>query len=250
MSKPQPDEAAPQPPAVSLPLPVPLAPAQQHRERIGDFGEDELRARNDLVRALRRLSLAGGTSSVGADELLRATQLVDRLADDLGERRNARVSRFRFDAPALRARVGEPMHINQLNPAHPDLLVHFEGDFLAARASGDLTGLAARATVRVDALNEGPPDSVHGGVGAFLMDCMLGVLVQATGIAAVTGTLDLRYLARTPLEEEVLLRSRIVSTAGRKIRVVASMEHDGRTTLEASSLMVVVEPPPGSVLPD
>src|SRR3546814_12418635 len=53
------------------------------------------------------------------------------------------------------------------------------------------------------ALHEGPPDSLHGGWSAHLMDCMLGGLVQATGARAVTATLELSYRHRVPLAREV-----------------------------------------------
>ena len=110
----------------------------------------------------------------------------------------------------------------------------FEEDWSAIRFDGD----AASATTVPNALYEGPPESVHGGYLAHLMDCMLGTLVQATGRRSVTGTLDLRYLARTPLDVPLELGARILETTGRKTTAEAWVEVDGARTVEARGLFI------------
>jgi acyl-coenzyme A thioesterase PaaI-like protein len=46
---------------------------------------------------------------------------------------------------------------------------------------------------------EGPPDLVHGGVSAMILDQMLGEAAGAGGKPGMTGTLTLRYRQGTPL---------------------------------------------------
>ncbi|MFD0452023.1 hotdog domain-containing protein [Rhodococcus aetherivorans] len=57
---------------------------------------------------------------------------------------------------------------------------------------------------------------MHGGFSAHLLDCMLGILMQARGSRSLTASLDLRYLRRTSLDEPLDLYSRIVEIEGRK----------------------------------
>ena len=72
------------------------------------------------------------------------------------------------------------------------------------------------------------------------MDCMLGVLVQVTGIPSVTGTLGLRYLQRTPLDQPLTLRARIVRCDGRKILTEGTVEHGEVRTADATGLFIAV----------
>ncbi|NLU84092.1 PaaI family thioesterase [Rhodococcus sp. HNM0569] len=148
----------------------------------------------------------------------------------LGARTRPRATRVPFDRPG-RARIdGEPWTMSAFNPTAPAFDVVFgEHD--------------ARARLVANALYEGPPDNVHGGVGAHLMDCMLGVLLQAQGRRSVTATLDLRYLRRTPLDEPLDLYSRIVETRGRKTVAEGWIEHAGTRTVEARGLFVEVPAP-------
>jgi acyl-coenzyme A thioesterase PaaI-like protein len=85
---------------------------------------------------------------------------------------------------------------------------------------------------------------VHGGYLAHLMDCMLGTLIQATGRRSVTGTLDLRYHARTPLDVPLELGARILATSGRKTTAEAWVEVDGARTVEARGLFIELREAP------
>ena len=215
------------------------------RTSVDDLDPDGLAGRQSLVDAVRELALAAGTTALGAPDLAAATRAVAEVTRLLAKESTERVVRAGFLAPRACALAGRAVRLHQLNPALPALEVAFEHDdgpqaLAAALDGGDPSGLTARATLLVDALHEGPPDSVHGGTISFLMDCMLGVLVQATGVPSVTGTLDLRYLRRTPLEEPLQLRARILRRDGRKILTAGSVEHAGVRTAEASGLFVAV----------
>ncbi|GAB2856444.1 PaaI family thioesterase [Nocardioides pacificus] len=213
-----------------------------------------------LVSAVRDLNLAAGTTLIDAPDLDEVTAAVTELSRVLSKERTPRVVRSTFTEPSRRARAGLPLDLNAVNPTLLGVRVEFGHDadteadpetgtmaggaagLVQALDGGDPVGMTARAELTVDALHEGPPDSVHGGVTAFLMDCLLGILVQATGIPSVTGTLDLRYLRRTPLEEPVVLVARLVRHEGRKLWAEGWIEHEGQRTVEAHGLFISVAP--------
>ena len=215
------------------------------RPTLHDLDPARLKAQEALVATVRELNLAAGTAELDASELDEVTEELARLTRRLGAGRAQRVLRGGFLGPRDQVRSGQPITLHQLNPAFHDVDVvvgHTDGPEAldAALTTGDPSGLTATAELTVNALHEGPPDSVHGGVLSFLMDCMLGVLVQATGIPSVTGTLDLRYLHRSPLDQPLTLRASIVRRDGRKILAEGSVEHAGTRTVEASGLFVAV----------
>jgi acyl-coenzyme A thioesterase PaaI-like protein len=214
------------------------------RVRTSDLDATELGTHVSLVHAVRDLNLAAATARLSPTEMAGAVASVEALTAGLrGPESTSRLIRCAFEKPAQWARAGEPMPVNLLNPSQPEVMIHFDGDFAAAERTGDPTGLAASARIDSNALHEGPTDGLHGGIGAFLMDCMLGFLVQASGVPAVTGNLSVRYTARTPLETEIDLRSWIVSRSGRKIRAEGVIEHDGQVCVEASGLFVAIDLP-------
>ena len=57
----------------------------------------------------------------------------------------------------------------------------------------------AWSTFTLNALYEGPPGNVHGGVLALVLDQVLGEAAAAGGTPGMTGTLTLRYRRATPL---------------------------------------------------
>lgn len=214
------------------------------RVRTSDLDTTELDAQADLVRAVRDLNLAAATARLTPEETAEAVRAVEKLSATLRTPSStSRLIRCSFDEPSQWARAGRPMPVNLLNPSQPEVLIHFHGDFAEADRTGDPTGLAASARIDSNALHEGPTDGLHGGISAFLMDCMLGFLVQAYGVPAVTGRLDVRYVARTPLETEVDMRSWVVSRSGRKIKVEGVIEHEGQVCVEATGLFVVIDLP-------
>jgi len=57
----------------------------------------------------------------------------------------------------------------------------------------------ATAEFELNALHEGPPGQVHGGVVALVLDQVFGEAAAAGGAPGMTGTLSLRYALNTPL---------------------------------------------------
>jgi len=182
----------------------------------------------DLVDATHRLNLAVATTDLDEATLRRARGVLDDLATELGECRRDRVVRVGFEAPGIAREAGLPYRICAMNPWGVPLEVEFGTD-------------EAHATLVANALHEGPMDSVHGGVGAWLMDTMLGLIMQAQDQPAVTARLEIDYRARTPLDEPLTLRARVARREGRKTWIEGWIEHDGRHTLEATGLFVEVD---------
>ncbi|SEK73288.1 Thioesterase superfamily protein [Blastococcus sp. DSM 46786] len=207
-------------------------PAPVAAERVADIAPERQQASIGLVAAARELMLAAALTDLEAGDLLAAQELVGRATALLGGRTRPRVLRPSFAGPAEARDAGEPYPMSVHNPMGLPLVIRF----------GSPT--ECRGTVTANALCEGPPESLHGGWSAWLMDCMLGILVQGQGRPAVTGTLAVRYLHRTPLDAPLELGSRIVDRDGRKITVEGWIEHDGQRTVEARGLFVELSPVP------
>lgn len=77
--------------------------------------------------------------------------------------------------------------IGARNPVAPPLVVHHEADG------------SVWSEFTLGAAYEGPPNHVHGGVCALILDHVLGATAHKPAKPAVTGTLTIRYLRGTPL---------------------------------------------------
>ena len=194
--------------------------------------------RQELVTATRELMLAVTVTDVDRVELESATDAIRAITERLSIQRRARGQKMPFSA-AAQTRADSPDRAITLSPYNPigiPLAVTFGEDG------------SASATLVADALLEGPRDAVHGGTSAWLLDALFGVLVRAQGIQAVTGTLELRYRHRTPLDQPLGLYARVKGRSGRKIQVEGWIEHEGRHTVEANGLFIAIDAPaPGGV---
>jgi acyl-coenzyme A thioesterase PaaI-like protein len=182
-----------------------------------------------LTEEVRALVHAAATTDVDDAELADVAELVTDLRARLGARSRARIVRAPFDGPATARATGEPYRLSTFNPFGVPLVITFDED-----------GDGATAELRADARHEGPRDHLHGGVSSWLMDCMLGILIQARGRRGVTAQLDLRYLRRTPLDAPLRLGSRITRTDGRKVWAEGWIESDGERTVVAEGLFIEV----------
>lgn len=187
----------------------------------------------ELAEATRELMLAAATSDMDPADLRAATEQLREITRHLGRRRRPRVLRADFTGPA-QARAAGPQVAHRLFPFQP---IAFP---MELRFGED----DARASVVASALYEGPPDTLHGGYVAHILDCMLGTLMQARGTKALTATLELTYHQRTPLDEPLELYSRIVEIEGRKTIAEGWIEHDGVRTAEARGLFIALKETP------
>ena len=99
----------------------------------------------------------------------------------------------------------------------------------------------AEGTVRLGRAYLGGPNMVHGGYVAGLLDHMFGLALHAGPMVAVTATLTVRYVAPTPVDEDLRLRAWFEPAKGRRV-VGRATCHDGDVlTAEAEGLFVTVD---------
>ena len=97
----------------------------------------------------------------------------------------------------------------------------------------------AFAAFRLGAAYEGPPDLVHGGVSALILDQMLGEAAAAGGAPGMTGRLNLTYRRPTPLGD-LSAKAWIHEVDGHKTTVRGHiMAPDGEPTVEAEGLFIL-----------
>lgn len=196
----------------------------------------DLASLRQLVASTRELMLAVGTTELPGEELDALRGEVDALAAKIGAVRRSHVVRVGFDDPAKAKAEGTVWPSFANNPFAIPMEITFEGS-------------TARATLTANALHEGPPSCLHGGLAAHLMDCLLGTMIQANGYRARTGTLDIRYVRPTPLDAPLELFGEIERSSGRKHIARGSIRHNGEVTVEASALFIEVAPQPAQESP-
>ena len=94
------------------------------------------------------------------------------------------------------------------------------------------------ARVTCDWRFEGPPRCLHGGYVAALFDEFLGWVQMFSGGAGATKNLSVTYHKPTPLNVELVLKARLLSVEGRKIRVVGEMYAGETLTASAEGLFI------------
>lgn len=99
----------------------------------------------------------------------------------------------------------------------------------------------AEGTVRLGRAYLGGPDMVHGGYVAGLLDHMFGLALHAGPMVAVTATLTVRYVAPTPIDEDLRLRAWFEPARGRRVVGRATCHHGEVLTAEAEGLFLTVD---------
>jgi acyl-coenzyme A thioesterase PaaI-like protein len=94
---------------------------------------------------------------------------------------------------------------------------------------------------RVGSPYEGPPGLVHGGILALVLDHVLGQAALAAGHGGMTVSLEVRYLAPTPLDTDLVAEGRLDRVDGRKIRMVGSVSAGDTNTVEATGLFLALD---------
>ena len=112
------------------------------------------------------------------------------------------------------------------NPVAPPLVLHHEPD-----------GLVWSEFV-LGAPYEGPPEHVHGGVSALILDHVLGATAHRPGRPAYTGTITLRYRRRTALGRQLRAQARIERTEGVKTFAVGHLADEDGVTVEAEGVFI------------
>ena len=138
--------------------------------------------------AVRDLVDATIRTLVDDDEIRRAQAEIEEITARLRKEQLGGAYGVRFGATG-RGRPWGNTVVGLRNPAAPPLVIehHESGD---GRVWSDF---------HLGAPYEGPPDLVHGGVSALVLDQLLGEAAGAGGRPGMTGTLTLRYRQATPL---------------------------------------------------
>jgi acyl-coenzyme A thioesterase PaaI-like protein len=122
---------------------------------------------------------------------------------------------------------------------------HYEGCYVCAPhglgARVWVDGEIARAEIALDSRHAGSPNHAHGGVIAMLLDEVLGTVAMIHGIAAVTGTLEIKYRSPAFLGETYQLSARLLGSEGRRLQIVGDMTGPQGLVAEATGTWVRVD---------
>jgi acyl-coenzyme A thioesterase PaaI-like protein len=116
------------------------------------------------------------------------------------------------------------------NPVAPPLVLHHDPD-----------GLVWSEFI-LGAAYEGPPEHVHGGVAALILDHVLGATAHKLGRPAYTGTLTLRYRRRTALGRALRAEAHVERTEGVKTYSVGHIADEDGVTVEAEGVFIHPKP--------
>lgn len=116
--------------------------------------------------------------------------------------------------------------VGQRNPVAPPLVIHHDPD-----------GLVWSEFV-LGAAYEGPPETVHGGVCALVLDHVLGATAHQPDKPAFTGTLTLRYRRPTALGRRLRAEARVDRVDGVKIFAVGHLADEDGVTVEAEGVFI------------
>ena len=181
----------------------------------------------DLTGALRRLGEASLRTTVDHDVIREVRAQIDQITARLEAEmipanfgvvvtNNGRVRGYGNAVVGLRNPIAPPLTIVQ--------------DKVEGSASSEFF---------LNALSEGPPGKVHGGVAALVLDQIFGEAAAAGGTPGMTGTLTLRYRKPTALGA-MSAKAWVSSAAGIKTIVKGWLKDaDGEITVEAEGLFIL-----------
>lgn len=215
-----PDPAGAPADAVLGPLDTPHDPLDAPLGPVG-AAPDPLDAAHDRLGAAVR-AVVDSAVRCGAD-----AATLDEVAADL-ERLRARL-----DAAPRRTRIHD-------TPYHPMSLVGGTAHPVAPQLHTSPSGDGVTGSVTLPQAYEGGPGLVHGGILALLLDHAMGQAVFVTGSPGMTVSLELRYLAPTPLDVPLQVSARVEGRAGRKRHVTGEVSVGGVPTVEARALFVAL----------
>ncbi|MED5388216.1 MAG: PaaI family thioesterase [Pseudomonadota bacterium] len=111
------------------------------------------------------------------------------------------------------------------SPMSPPLELWLDGDRVRGRAH---FGMAF----------QGPPGRVHGGVLSLALDMLMAKTQDFVRQIGMTGTLNIRYLAGTPINAPVDFEARLVSLERRKLRCEGGVWVNGEQTVAAEGIWI------------
>jgi acyl-coenzyme A thioesterase PaaI-like protein len=104
-----------------------------------------------------------------------------------------------------------------------------------------LDGDLVRGRARFGLEYQGPPGRVHGGVISLALDMVMAKCQDFFQGVGFTGTLNIRYLAATPLQSEIEFQARVARVEGRKLFVEAKVFAGDEQTVEAQGIWICAQ---------
>ena len=203
----------------------------------------------DLNDALRDLIDVVRTADLDGADLAVPVSAIRGVADEL---RPLRVEGMRMQAALKYENVATDMRpdgirdpneffpyspvVGRLNPIAPPVEM--------GRVDG-AAGLEIHGSATIGAAYNGPPDCVHGGVIAEIMDELLGCVCVTNDIGGFTGTLTVVYRSTTPLSQPLTLRGWHDRTEGRKAFAKGTIHHGETLCVEAEGIFIRSDALPG-----
>jgi acyl-coenzyme A thioesterase PaaI-like protein len=208
-------------------------------------------ARAEAAQALRRLNRAVAGFDVDAGELRAIARDADERAGRLEQGRRRQKADDMEELGAVDDRggwqravaVGETMEFDPFSPGGGRLHPASIGFELRRDAE---TSVEARVTV--DPMFQGPPDRVHGGIVALIVDEVMGCVNSALEQRAFTAQLIVNFRAPAPIDVPLTFRAWRHEVRARKITIRAEGHSPDGLFVDAEGLFIAVtidEPVPG-----
>ncbi|WP_201359398.1 PaaI family thioesterase [Mycobacterium paraintracellulare] len=193
-----------------------------------DFGELES-VYAPLAESLRRLIDISIRTEAGAAAVAAATSKIDSAAAELSAALKPGPFGVHRNPDGQTIAWGNAV-VGLRNPIAPPLVIHHEPD-----------GLVWSEFV-LGAAYEGPPDTVHGGVCALVLDHVLGATAHQPDKPAFTGTLTLRYRRPTALGRPLRAQAHVERVEGVKTFAVGHLADEHGVTVEAEGIFIHPRP--------
>lgn len=200
-------------------------------ETLPDAPNATWEARRQLATALRRLNGLTVTSMADAQIYADMASVINTQVDILAAQPQGpgKLAQIDPEKDYAEQRSTISHEIGPLtglcNPVAPPMNIWFEDD-------------KVRARVTMGWQYEGPPGCIHGGHIAALFDDFLGVGQKLTGQIGFTGTIKVRYIKPTPLDEEINLVGWLERRDGRKNILQGEMYAGDTLTASAEGLFI------------
>jgi uncharacterized protein (TIGR00369 family) len=179
-----------------------------------------------LTASVRRLMESSMRTTVGPDAVTEMTRVIDDLSE-------------RLEQDMVPGNLGLTLTTDGHARAHGNAVVGLRNPIaVPLRITHDPTG-RARSDFHLNALYEGPPGMVHGGVVALILDQIFGEAAAAGGSPGMTGTLTIRYTRPTRLGD-CSAEAWVDRVEGQKTIVKGELrDAKGRTTAEAEGVFIL-----------
>jgi acyl-coenzyme A thioesterase PaaI-like protein len=189
-----------------------------------DFGQLES-VYAPLAESIRRLVDASIRTEAGPAAVAAATSKIDSATAELSEALKPGPFGVHRNPDGQTIAWGNAV-VGVRNPIAPPLVIHRDPD-----------GLVWSEFV-LGAAYEGPPDTVHGGVCALVLDHVLGATAHQPDRPAFTGTLTLRYRRPTALGRPLRAQAHVERVEGVKTFAVGHLADEHGVTVEAEVIFI------------